>query len=313
MMTQVQPRATLYMEAIKSIVTEIAHFDALQPLLEHVVSSVQRELDFYVASIFMQDRQRSVAVLRAQGGHSNEPPPLGFVQPLTIGVVGRVISEGHTRLYNDVRVLNNYVAPQGYATAGSELCVPIYSDLNVWGAFNVESTLPNAFSRDDQLALELIAAQLGSAIYSLELRVSQRKALGDIARQAQQMKELLIEMRRLSTPIFPLRKGALALPLIGTLDDERIARANEQLLAEVERQHCDLVVIDITGAAVLDTAAAQHLLQMGQVLRLLGAEMVLTGIRPEVAQTLVHLGVDLGTIHVRQDFASGIQYALKRR
>jgi anti-anti-sigma regulatory factor/putative methionine-R-sulfoxide reductase with GAF domain len=311
-MTQVQPRSTLYMEAIKQIVSEIAHFDALQPLLEHAVSSVQRELDFYIASIFMHDRQRKVAVLLAQGGQSDQPAPLGFAQPLNVGVVGSVIREGHTKLYNDVRLLHDYVSPQGYDSAGSELCVPIYSDLSVWGAFNVESRVQDAFSRDDQLALELIAAQLGSAIYSLELRVAQRKALGDVARQAQQLKELLVEVRRLSTPVFPIRKGALALPLIGTLDDERMARTNEQLLAAVERSHCDLVVIDITGAALIDTAAAQHLLQMAQVLRLLGAETVLTGVRPEVAQTLVHLGVDLATIHVRQDFASGIQYALRK-
>lgn len=312
-MTQVQPRSTLYMEAIRSIVTEIAHFDALQPLLEHVVSSVQRELDFYVASIFVHERQRGVALLLAQGGHSTEPATIGFAQPLSVGVVGRVIREKQTLLHNDVRQLRDYVPPEGYAAAGSELCVPIYSDLTVWGAFNVESTVIDAFTRDDQLALELIAAQLGSAIYNLDMRAAQRGALGDVARQAQQLKELLVEVRRLSTPVFPIRKGALALPLIGTLDDERLARTSESLLGAVERTRSTLVVIDITGAAEIDTAAAQYLLQLAQVLRLLGTEMVLTGVRPEVAQTLVHLGVDLGTLHVRPDFAAGLQYAFQRK
>jgi anti-anti-sigma regulatory factor/putative methionine-R-sulfoxide reductase with GAF domain len=312
-MTQVQLRSTLYMEAIKSIVTAIAHFDALQPMLEHVVSSVQRELDFYIASIFIYEPERGHARLLAQVGQHHEPAPVGFVQPISTGVVGRVIREQATLLCNDVRQLSDYVSPDGYRPAGSELCVPIVSDLRIWGAFNVESSVPDAFTHDDQLALELIAAQLGSAIYNLDLRLAERSALTDVARQAAQLKELLSEVNRLALPIFPISRGALALPLIGNLDDERMQRACETLLATTQRTRSSLVVIDITGVAVIDTAVAHHILQLAQMLRLLGAELVLTGIRPEVAQSLVQLGSDLSTLNVRPDFAAGISYALRAR
>jgi anti-anti-sigma factor len=120
-------------------------------------------------------------------------------------------------------------------------------------------------------------------------------------------------LAELSTPILRISEGAVVLPLVGSIDSTRAQRVAEALLGAVETQRADLVILDITGVPLVDTQVVNALLQCARAVRLLGARLVLTGIRPDVAQTIVALGIDLGDIITRADLREGIQYALKKR
>ena len=105
----------------------------------------------------------------------------------------------------------------------------------------------------------------------------------------------------------------MLLPLVGQLDAERGQRLTVALLASMERHCASVVIIDITGVPMIDTAVARHLLQATVAARLLGAESVLVGVSPEVAQTLVQLGVDFGTLTTRSNLQAGVAYAVARQ
>jgi rsbT co-antagonist protein RsbR len=120
-------------------------------------------------------------------------------------------------------------------------------------------------------------------------------------------------LRELSTPIIPLSEGVIAMPLIGAIDSARAQQVLEALLSGVAEQRARAAILDITGVQVVDTQVANALLRAAQAVKLLGAQVIITGIRPEVAQTLVGLGLDLGDITTLATLQSGIAHALGRR
>jgi rsbT co-antagonist protein RsbR len=120
-------------------------------------------------------------------------------------------------------------------------------------------------------------------------------------------------LRQLSTPLVPVMDGILVMPIVGDLDSRRAGQILETLLEGVTRSAADTVILDITGVPLVDTGVANALIQAARAVRLLGAEALLVGITPEVAQTVVGLGVDLGALVTRGDLRSGIAYALARR
>jgi rsbT co-antagonist protein RsbR len=126
-----------------------------------------------------------------------------------------------------------------------------------------------------------------------------------IARQQQEMLEL-------STPVVELWEGVLALPLIGTLDSARTQIVMESLLQKIVETGAGIAVIDITGVPTVDTLVAQHLLKTVSAARLMGAECIISGIRPQIAQTIVHLGVDLSDVITKATLADAFSVALKR-
>lgn len=119
-------------------------------------------------------------------------------------------------------------------------------------------------------------------------------------------------LAELSTPILRISDRALVLPLIGAIDSTRAQHVVESLLEAVGGQGADLVLLDITGVPLVDTQVANVLIQCAKAVRLLGARMLLTGIRPDVAQTIVALGIDLGDIITRADLREGIAFALRK-
>ena len=127
-----------------------------------------------------------------------------------------------------------------------------------------------------------------------------------ISRQQQDMLEL-------STPVVKLWHGILALPLIGTLDSERTQVVMETLLQQIVDTGADIAIIDITGVPVVDTLVAQHLLKTVAAARLMGADCIISGIRPQIAQTIVHLGVELGDVITKATLADAFAVALTRR
>jgi anti-anti-sigma factor len=119
-------------------------------------------------------------------------------------------------------------------------------------------------------------------------------------------------LRELSTPLIPVSDNVVIMPLIGTIDTGRAQQVMETLLEGVAHYRATLAILDITGVSVVDTQVAQALIGAAQAVKLLGAQVMLTGIQPQIAQTLVHLGVDLSGIETRGSLQSGIAYALRR-
>jgi rsbT co-antagonist protein RsbR len=117
-------------------------------------------------------------------------------------------------------------------------------------------------------------------------------------------------LRELSTPLIPISDEVVIMPLIGTIDSQRAQQVMEALLEGVAQHQASLVILDITGVSVVDTQVAQAFIQAAQAVRLLGAQVMLTGIQPQIAQTLVHLGVDLSGIITHGSLQAGIAAAL---
>jgi rsbT co-antagonist protein RsbR len=123
-----------------------------------------------------------------------------------------------------------------------------------------------------------------------------------------QQKELL----ELSTPVVRLWENVLALPLIGTLDSARTQVVMQNLLDAIVQTRSDYAIIDITGVPVVDTLVAQHLLKTVAAARLMGADCLISGIRPQIAQTIIHLGVDLSEVTTKATLADAFEVALRR-
>jgi rsbT co-antagonist protein RsbR len=140
-------------------------------------------------------------------------------------------------------------------------------------------------------------------LYTTE--VFQRGREGVVIRQQQELMEL-------STPVVTLWEGVLALPVIGTLDSARTLVVMESLLQRIVDTGASIAIIDITGVPTVDTLTAQHLLKTVAAARLMGADCIISGIRPQIAQTIVHLGVDLGAVVTKATLADAFAVAMKR-
>jgi rsbT co-antagonist protein RsbR len=135
--------------------------------------------------------------------------------------------------------------------------------------------------------------------------VYQRAREDIISRQQQDLLEL-------STPVVKLWDGILALPLVGTLDSSRTQVVMEALLEKIVETGSEVAIIDITGVPTVDTLVAQHLLKTVTAARLMGADCIISGIRPQIAQTIVHLGVNLGDVSTKSNMADAFRLALSR-
>ena len=133
-----------------------------------------------------------------------------------------------------------------------------------------------------------------------------QKSREDVIHRQQQ------DMLELSTPVVKLWDGVLALPMIGTLDSSRTQVVMETLLQRIVETGAEVAILDITGVPTVDTLTAQHLIKTVTAARLMGAECIISGIRPQIAQTIVHLGVDLGDVITKATLADAFSVAMKR-
>ncbi len=154
---------------------------------------------------------------------------------------------------------------------------------------------------DETLRSSELLDKLG--LYTTEVHQKAREEV--IVRQQQEMLEL-------STPVVTLWDGILALPMIGTLDSSRTQVVMETLLEKIVQTRSAIAIIDITGVPTVDTLTAQHLLKTVTAARLMGAECLISGIRPQIAQTIVHLGVELGSVITKATLADAFAIALER-
>jgi rsbT co-antagonist protein RsbR len=169
-------------------------------------------------------------------------------------------------------------------------------------ALRLSGGIDSADLVESMLAADGLLDKLG--LYTTEVYQQSREQL--IRRQQEEMLEL-------STPVVQLWEGIVALPLIGTLDSARTSVVMETLLQTIVDTRSELAIIDITGVPTVDTLVAQHLLKTVAAARLMGADCIISGIRPQIAQTMVHLQIDLSAVTTKATMAEALRFALKRR
>jgi len=185
-------------------------------------------------------------------------------------------------------------SPSETATFVFSLKQPVFTQIR-------KSTTDVHALADETWAATVLLDKLG--LYTAEMFQKSREQL--IITQQQEMLEL-------STPVVTLWKGILALPLIGTLDSARTQVVMENLLQRIVETGSVIAILDITGVPTVDTLVAQHLLKTVAAARLMGADCIISGIRPQIAQTIVHLGVELSTVTTKATLADAFAVALKR-
>ena len=186
------------------------------------------------------------------------------------------------------------VTPTEMATFVLALKAPLFKRLE-----SLLETDHTMLIRDVMLVTRLVDA---FAIYTNEIFIAEREQIIDRQRQ---------EMLELSTPVVELWDRVLTLPLIGTLDSARAQEVMENLLQTILERQAEVVIMDITGVGTVDTQVAQHLLRAAAAVRLMGAECIISGISPMIAQTMVQLGIDVGTVSTRSSIRTALADALQ--
>ena len=225
---------------------------------------------------------------------------LGLLQSATQSNSTDVYSPAYSRVRDMLGDLSRARAIQGYSPAETAMFVfslkrPLFQrireDLGEDGTVAVD-VMWFATSLLDKLGL-----------YTTEVYQKGREEV--ISRQQQELLEL-------STPVVKLWDGVLALPMIGTLDSARTQVVMESLLQRIVETGAEIAIIDITGVPTVDTLTAQHLIKTVTAARLMGADCIISGIRPQIAQTIVHLGVDLADVSTKATLADAFRQALNR-
>ncbi|QGW65025.1 STAS domain-containing protein [Lysobacter soli] len=187
--------------------------------------------------------------------------------------------------------------------------------------FNSEETATFVFTLKRPLFERIQARTAGDAQAMAQLSWDATELVDRLGLRAvsafQRMREAVIERQQhelleLSTPVVKLWKDVLALPIIGTLDSNRTQIMMETLLTRIAETEAAIAIIDITGVPTVDTLVAQHLIKTVTAIRLMGADCIISGVRPQIAQTIVHLGVDLGEVTTKANLADALALALKR-
>lgn len=221
-----------------------------------------------------------------------------------LAVFGAALAKGNYKNINSAEwqpvreILSNISRTRGIqGFTPSETAIFVFS-LKKSIINTLRKELPNS---DEVWEIGDLLDKLG--LYTTEVYQKAREEV--INRQQQDMLEL-------STPVVELSEGIIALPMIGTLDSHRTQIVMETLLQRIVETGADIAILDITGVPTVDTLVAQHLLKTVTAAKLMGAECIISGIRPQIAATIVHLGVNLGDVITKASLASAFQLALKK-
>jgi rsbT co-antagonist protein RsbR len=223
-----------------------------------------------------------------------------FARAVKSGATSDAMSEAWAEARTLLEQISGSRARQGFSPSETAMFVfslrqPLFEVLRREGASDPQRLT------GDLMTLTAVIDQLG--LYTIEVFQKGREEV--INRQQQEMLEL-------STPVVQLWDGILALPLIGTLDSARTQTVMENLLEKIVETGSETAILDITGVPTVDTLVAQHLMKAVAAARLMGAECIISGIRPQIAQTIVHLGVDLADVTTKATLADAIKHALQR-
>jgi rsbT co-antagonist protein RsbR len=225
----------------------------------------------------------------------------GFREAVATGDVGQITSQAWAPLRELLASISRSRTEQGFSP--SEIAMFVFSFKQP-----LFERLRQHLGRDPALltdAMWAASTQLDRlGLYTTEVFQKSREEI--IARQHQDMLEL-------STPVVKLWNGILALPMIGTLDSSRTQVVMEALLQRIVDTGAEIAILDITGVPTVDTLVAQHLIKTVTAARLMGADCIISGVRPQIAQTIVHLGVDLRDIITKATLADAFAVAMQRR
>jgi len=213
---------------------------------------------------------------------------------------------GGSICYHPLNIQALFPLDRDLVTLGAEsyLGVPIHdSGGEVLGHLAILDTSVMGDADRRRTVLELFAGRAGAELERKHVELALRESEARLRAQEAALREL-------STPLIPVSDDVVVMPLIGAIDSRRAQQVLETLLHGLANRRATTAILDITGVLVVDTQVANALLQAAQAVRLLGARVILTGVRPEVAQTLVGLGVDLRGIITRSTLQSGIADAL---
>jgi PAS domain S-box-containing protein len=212
------------------------------------------------------------------------------------GIWGRVIKDGRSLISNDPSSHQDSVGlPEGHPPLKTFLGVPLYRDNRVSGMIALANK-EGGYIEDDLEAVEAVSSTIDAVLKS-------KRTEKKLEQQAQEILEL-------STPVIQVWEGLVIAPLIGMLDSQRTQGFMERFLNGIVDTKSPVALVDITGVPTIDTQTAQHIIEAITAARLLGTKVILTGVRPSIAQTLVHLGVDLSDIDTRASLISGLRLAL---
>ncbi|MDY7042548.1 MAG: GAF domain-containing protein, partial [Chloroflexota bacterium] len=238
----------------------------------------------------------------------SEPLREGYMNPTVLAVLQRqavVVND----LSADPRAAD---VPDGVRVLASKLAeLPIMIGDEVVGLLAVSRRADQEDITDQDVeVLQAVANQVTATMENARLLAETRSSLEQLQEAYEVQARLMETLREMSTPIVPVTREVLVLPLVGAVNAQRAEQVIESLLTGIEERRARVVIMDITGVPVVDANVANYLLRAALAARLLGAEVILVGITPQVAQAVVGLGVDLSEIVTRSDLQSGIAYAL---
>lgn len=191
----------------------------------------------------------------------------------------------------------------------SAVVVPIVAGDIALGAIGAGQALAEITPEDTTILLTF-ASQLGLATSRIRADHETQRRMQETEQAAAEQARLVAAVREMSTPVMPVHDGILVVPLVGTIDAARSAQLMDVLLAAIQQDGADVVLIDVTGVPMVDADVADQLLKTAQAASLLGASCIIVGISSRVAQTLIHCGVDLTGLVLRNNLRSGILHAL---
>jgi rsbT co-antagonist protein RsbR len=231
---------------------------------------------------------------------------------LTVMTQDEILAEATSVYDNYVEALETgtYEALQAYARSLSERIIP--RGVETHEVVGIVLLLRDVLARSLFAKYRVDFATLNRVLDVYEPaanRIANTVAVGFVQERERVIREQQEAIRELSTPVLKVRERLMILPIIGAIDPMRARQLTEQLLRGIRTNRAKVVVIDITGVAALDSTVANHLVQTVDASRLMGASVIITGLSPEIAQTLVTIGVDLGKMNSVGDLQGGIEEA----
>jgi len=343
-------RRAAQLALINDIGAQIAGVLELDSVLNRAAYLIHENFGYDQVTFLIMDHERDELVHKARVGSLADMLPIGHRMPVGEGMVGWTVRQGETRLANDVNADPLYFNPQpDVIKTQSELDVPIKMGEEVFGLIDIQDPQLNAFDEDDVRVIETLASQVAVAIKNAQLYESvrrelserkqaeeaQQKAYEEVEKQVEErtaelrkeiaererLQQEVIEaqkmaIRELSTPIIPVMDapggagGIIVMPLIGSIDTLRAKDIMRTLLAGIREHRAKVVILDVTGVAIVDSGVANHLNKTIQAARLKGARTIVTGISDSVAETIVDLGIDWSGIETLSDLQTGLRAAL---
>jgi len=214
-------------------------------------------------------------------------------------------------IYSATRVSRPIVALTQVAAQITEGALDVRADTRQRNEIGVLAARFNTMTGTLQRTLAGLEQRVAERTAALQQALTEREQTLQELKEALHARDLLTRtVRDLSSPVLPVHDGVLVMPLIGMIDNDRAATLTQSLLQAIKQHRAKTVLIDVTGVPLVDTQVAAVLLEAAAATRLLGAQPVLVGLRPELAQTIVGLGVDLSTLIAHSNLQSGINYAL---